>query len=69
MSVLKMLELGSPHVDAALRYGWDVAEQSVGQAIKESEVDSSQRSLPRNQIVTSIGDYFSKGNFFTVRNT
>ena len=37
-SVLKALELGCRHVDAALGYGWGSVEQSIRQAIKESKV-------------------------------
>jgi diketogulonate reductase-like aldo/keto reductase len=37
-SVLKALELGCRHVDAALGYDWGSVEQSIGQAIKESKV-------------------------------
>ena len=37
-SVLKALELGCRHIDAALGYGWGSVEQSIGQAIKESGI-------------------------------
>ena len=37
-SVLKALELGYRHIDAALGYGWGSVEQSVGEAIKESGI-------------------------------
>ena len=37
-SVLKALELGYRHIDAALGYGWGSVEQSIGQAINESKI-------------------------------
>ncbi|KAL8657380.1 MAG: hypothetical protein Q9226_001976 [Calogaya cf. arnoldii] len=37
-SVLKALEVGYRHFDAALGYGWGSVEVSIGQAIKESRV-------------------------------
>ncbi|KAL8994134.1 MAG: hypothetical protein Q9169_005810 [Polycauliona sp. 2 TL-2023] len=37
-SVLKALEVGYRHLDAALGYGWGSVEVSIGQAIKESKV-------------------------------
>lgn len=37
-SVLKALEIGYRHLDAALAYGWGSVEVSIGQAIKESRI-------------------------------
>ena len=42
-SVLRALELGYRHLDAALGYGWGSVEQDIGQAVKES-------GIPREEI-------------------
>ena len=38
LSVLRALELGYRHIDAALGYGWGSVEKSIGEAIKESGI-------------------------------
>ena len=37
-SVLKALQLGCRHIDAALGYGWGSVERDIGQAVKESQI-------------------------------
>ena len=37
-SVLKALDLGYRHIDAALGYGWGSVERDIGQAIQESRI-------------------------------
>ena len=48
-SVLRALQLGHRHIDAALGYGWDSVEQGIGEAIKEA-------GIPRKElfIVTKL---------------
>ena len=41
-SVLKALQIGYRHIDAALGYGWGSVEQSIGQAIKESGISRDE---------------------------
>ena len=41
-SVLKALEAGYRHFDAALGYGWGSVEKEIGEAIKESNIDRSE---------------------------
>jgi diketogulonate reductase-like aldo/keto reductase len=37
-SVLKALEVGYRHLDAALGYGWGAVEKGIGEAIRESGI-------------------------------
>ena len=62
MFVLKVLGLRSPYIDAALRYGLESAVQSVDQARKESEVESS--STP-----PAICDYFTVSSIWCLRSS
>ena len=41
-SVLKALEVGYRHFDAALAYGWGEVERGIGEAVKESGISQSE---------------------------
>ena len=41
-SILKALEVGYRHIDAALGYGWGAVERGIGEAIRESGIDRTE---------------------------